>query len=49
VRKILTDRNIHPEALPPAEDLKKVERRLKSDEKSLPKQGKALAGPKPKK
>ena len=38
VRKILTDRNIRPEALPPAEDLKKVERRLKSEEKKLPKQ-----------
>jgi DNA-damage-inducible protein D len=37
VRKILTDRNIRPEALPPAEDLKKVERRLKSEEKKLPK------------
>lgn len=37
VRKILTDRSIRPEALPPAEDLKKVERRLKSEEKKLPK------------
>lgn len=37
VRKILTDRNIHPEALAPAEDVKKVERRLKSEEKKLPK------------
>lgn len=36
VRKILTDRNIRPEALPPAEDVKKVERRLKSEEKRLP-------------
>ena len=36
VRKILTDRNIIPEALPPAEDVKKVERRLKSEEKKLP-------------
>src|SRR3546814_3588030 len=26
VRKILTDRNIQPESLPPAEDVKKVER-----------------------
>lgn len=42
VRKILTDRNIRPEALPPAEDVKKVERRLKSEEKQLPK----LASPK---
>lgn len=38
VRKILTDRNIRPEALPPAEDLKKVERRVKSEEKKLTKQ-----------
>lgn len=37
VRKILTDRSIHPEALPAGEDVKKVERRLKSDEKKLPK------------
>ncbi len=44
VRKILTDRNIWPEALPPAEDAKKVERRLRSEEKQLPK----LASPKPK-
>lgn len=36
VRKILTDRGIQPESLPPAEDLKKVERRLKSEEKQLP-------------
>jgi DNA-damage-inducible protein D len=46
VRKILTDRNIRPEALPPAEDVKKVERRLKSDQKKLPTQGKPLAGKK---
>lgn len=36
VRKILTDRNIHPEALAAAEDVKKVERRLKSEQKKLP-------------
>jgi DNA-damage-inducible protein D len=35
VRKILTHRNILPEALPADEDVKKVERRLKSDEKRL--------------
>ena len=46
VRKILTDRNIRLEALPPAEDVKKVERRLKSEEKKLPKQGRALAASK---
>lgn len=36
VREILTSRNIFPESLPPAEDLKKVERRLKSEQKKLP-------------
>ncbi len=35
VRKILTDRNIKPEDLPPAEDAKKVERRIKSQDKKL--------------
>jgi DNA-damage-inducible protein D len=45
VRKILTDRNIHPEALPVAEDVKKIERRLKSEERKLPRQGKPLANP----
>ena len=44
VRKILTDRDIRPEALPPAEDVKKVERRLKSEEKKLPKQAPRLGG-----
>jgi DNA-damage-inducible protein D len=38
VRKLLGDRGIIPEALPPAEDVKKVERRLKSEQKKLPKQ-----------
>ena len=36
VRRLLTDRNIVPEQLPPAEDLKKLERRLKSEQKKLP-------------
>ena len=36
VRNLLGQRNIRPESLPPSEDLKKVERRLKSDEKKLP-------------
>ena len=35
VRNILVKRNIIPEALPPAEDVKKVERRLISEEKKL--------------
>ena len=33
VRKMLVERGITPEKLPPAEDVKKVERRLKSEEK----------------
>lgn len=44
VRKILTDRNIRPEALPPAEDVKKVGRRLKADERKLPKSISGLQG-----
>jgi len=35
VRKMLGERDIIPENLPPAEDIKKVERRVKSDEKKL--------------
>ena len=42
VRKILTDRNIRPEALPPGEDVRKIERRLKADERKLPKQASGL-------
>ncbi len=38
VRTLLTDRNIKPEELPPSDDIKKVERRLKSEQKKLPKQ-----------
>lgn len=37
VRKLLVKRNIKPEDLPPAEDIKKVERRLESEKKKLPK------------
>jgi len=33
VRKTLLERGIRPESLPPAEDVKKVERRLASEEK----------------
>lgn len=47
VRKILTDRNIRPEVLPPGEDVKKVERRLKADEKKLPVVGVAKSNRKP--
>lgn len=35
VRNMLLNRGIHPETLPPAEDVKKVERRLKADEKKI--------------
>jgi len=35
VRKVLTDRGIKPEELPPAEDIKKLERRVKSEEKQI--------------
>ena len=38
VRKVLTDRGIKPEELPPAEDIKKLERRVKTEEKLLTKQ-----------
>jgi len=43
VRKLLADRGIRPEALPPAEDIKKLERRVKSEEKTLPKNVERLA------
>ena len=35
VRELLVDRGIVPETLPPAEDVKKVERRLASERKKL--------------
>ncbi len=35
VRKILLERGIKPEELPPEEDIKKLERRVKSEEKKL--------------
>ena len=35
VRKMLTERGIIPEKLPPAEDVKKVERRIASEEKKM--------------
>ena len=38
VRKVLTDRGIKPEELPPSEDIKKLERRVKSEEKQIVKQ-----------
>ncbi len=41
VRNLLGERNIVPENLPASEDLKKVERRLISEQKKLPKGGKS--------
>ena len=38
VRKMLGERGIKPEELPPGEDIKKIERRLKSDEQKLARQ-----------
>lgn len=37
VRQMLGQRGIKPENLPPAEDIKKVERRVASDEKKIEK------------
>jgi DNA-damage-inducible protein D len=45
VRKLLVDRGIVPEALPPAEDVKKVERRLASEQKKLSRQVDHPEGP----
>ena len=42
VRKALTERGIKPESLPPAEDIKKVQRRVKAEGKKLPKQTRGL-------
>jgi len=42
VRKMLHDRGVKPEQLPPAEDVKKVERRLESDEKKIIKEVKKI-------
>jgi DNA-damage-inducible protein D len=41
VRGLLADRGIVPEQLPPAEDVKRVQRRLESETKKLPSQKKA--------
>jgi len=38
VRKILYERGVQPEKLPPAEDVKKVQRKLQSDERNVVKQ-----------
>ncbi len=45
VRDMLAQRGIRPESLPPAEDIKKLERRVKTDEKKLEKQAGHLPKP----
>jgi len=40
VRKIMVERGLVPENLPPAEDVQKVERRLKTEKKKVMKNGK---------
>ena len=42
IRKLLGRRKIKPEELPPAEDIKKVKRRLSIEEKSLPQEAKLI-------
>ena len=44
VREMLGQRGIEPEKLPPEEDIKKLERRVKSDEKKLAKESGTLPG-----
>lgn len=45
VRQMLEQRGIKPEALPPEEDIKKLERRVKADEKKLEKHAGRLPKP----
>lgn len=47
VRDMLGQRGIRPEALPPEEDIRKLERRVKTDEKKLEKQAGRLPKPPP--
>jgi len=44
VRKILIERGVKPESLPPAEDVRKVQRKLEGDEKKLLKDVKKKKG-----
>lgn len=46
VRKMLMERGVKPEALPAAEDVKKLERKLKADEKQVAKTTKKITGKK---
>ena len=43
VRELMVERGIKPEDLPPAEDIKRVERRVNKDTQSLPQQSDKLA------
>jgi DNA-damage-inducible protein D len=43
VRKLLAKRGIVPEQLPPAEDVKKVQRRLESEQRKLPSKTKSIS------
>jgi DNA-damage-inducible protein D len=45
IRKLLGKRKIKPEDLPPAEDVKKIERRLSLEEKTLPNKAKRIESP----
>lgn len=45
VRSVLTNRGIYPENLAPAEDIRKVERRIQSEGKKIPKQADRLEQP----
>lgn len=45
IRKLLGKRKIKPEELPPAEDVKKIERRLSNEEKTLPQEAKRIPSP----
>lgn len=40
VRKMLVERGIHPEKLPPADDIKKIQRKLDNDDKKVLKESK---------
>lgn len=46
VRDMLGQRGIKPEQLPPEEDIKKLERRVKTEEKKLVQQAGTLPAPK---
>lgn len=44
VRSMLGERGIKPEQLPPSEDIKKLERRVKTQEKKIAEQSGKLSG-----